>query len=132
MSGSVPVALSALMRDPEIACAALICGYTIDLEGSTVIANTAKEYGFVNACKGKFVDDLPASVPLFVVRAGREQFPGLNEALDHFIAGALARNLPATLVNHAAGAHGFELDEDTDLSRRIVLDVLAFLVKSLA
>ena len=131
-SGSGPVALSALMRDTALRCAALLCGYTMDLPGSTAVAGVASEYGFANACVGKSVDDLPAGVPTFIVRAGREQFPGLNPALDALVAAMIARNLPLTFVNHAPGAHGFEFDEDTDVSRQIVQDVLRFLVKSLA
>jgi len=127
MSGSVPLALSLLMGERSVACAALLCGYTMDLAGSTVVADTAAQYGFVNACAGKTVDDLPTGVPMFFVRAGRDQFPGVNDSLDAVVVGALARNLPVTLVNHADGAHGFECDEDSEISREIARQLLAFL-----
>jgi hypothetical protein len=126
-SGNVTVALSTLMRDRKVRCAALLCGYTMDLDGLTAVADMGKQAGFVNACAGKTVNDLPDDVPMLFVRAGRDQFPGLNEALDKVIAGALTRNLPFTLINHAAGGHGFDLDEDTAMSRGIVQQVLAFL-----
>ncbi len=45
----------------------------------------------------------------------------------HVVARVLARNLPVSLVNHATGGHGFDLDEDTPVSRGIVQQVLAFL-----
>jgi hypothetical protein len=64
---------------------------------------------------------------MFVVRSGRDQFPGLNEALDRFVAGALAANLPITVVNHAAAAHAFELFDDTEVSRHLVRQMLAFI-----
>ena len=64
---------------------------------------------------------------MLFVRAGREQFHGVNEALDKVVAKAFARNLPVTFVNHATGAHGFDLDEDSDLSREMIRRVLAFL-----
>ena len=64
---------------------------------------------------------------MLFVRAGRDQFPGINEALDSVIAGMLTRNLPFTLINHATGAHGFDCDEDSDASRGIIRQVLAFL-----
>jgi hypothetical protein len=51
----------------------------------------------------------------------------VNDSLDALLVGALARNLPVTLVNHAEGAHGFECDEDSDMSREIVRQLLAFL-----
>jgi len=126
-SASGCVALSALMRDGALKCAALLCGFTMDLDGSTRFADAAKEYLFVNACAGKSADDLPDSVPMLFVRAGREQFPGVNEAMDAVVARAVARNLPVTLVNHATGVHGFDIYEDNDLSREMIRRVLAFL-----
>jgi hypothetical protein len=126
-SGNVTVGLSALMRDRHVKCAALLYGYTMDLEGSTAVADMGRQAGFANACAGKSVNDLPDHVPMLFVRAGRDQFPGLNEALDKVIAQALARNLPFTLINHATGGHGFDLDEDIEMSRGIVQQVLAFL-----
>ena len=126
-SGNVPVALSALMHDRQLRCAALVYGYTMDLEGSTAVADMSRQVGFVNACSGRSVHDLPDSMPMLFVRAGRDQFAGLNDALDGLLTGALKRNLPFTLINHATGAHGFDCDEDSDASRGIIRQVLAFL-----
>jgi hypothetical protein len=115
------------MRDPSLKCAALVTGFTMDLDGSTAVAAAAKQYMFVDACAGKSVDDLPDGVPMLFLRAGREWFPGLNDALDRVVANAIARNLPVTFVNHATGTHGFEFDQDNELSREMVRRVLAFL-----
>jgi hypothetical protein len=132
MSGNVPVALAALMdgNRPPIAAAILSQGLTIDLEG-TAVADAAQAYGFVNATATRSVADLPADVPLFIVRAGRDEFPGLNEALDRFVMAALGRNLPLSLVNHHTASHGFELHDDGDTSRQIVGQMLAFLQRCL-
>jgi hypothetical protein len=87
----------------------------------------ARQAGFVNACEGLSVADLRSDVWMLLVRAGGEQFPELNAALDRLIAAALAQNLPVSVINHASGGHGFDLDEDTVISRGIVQQVLAFL-----
>ena len=126
-SGSVPVALSTLMRDRDLRGAALLCGYTMDADGATAVADASREYGFVDACAGKSVDDLRTGVPLLVVRAGRDQAPGLNDALDKVVTRAITRNLPLTFINHAEGAHGFDCDEDSSITREVVRQVLAFL-----
>ena len=81
----------------------------------------------MDACAGKSVDDLPDGVPMLFLRAGGDWFPGLNAALDKVVAKAIQRNLPVTYVNHAAGTHGFELDQDNELSREMVRRVLRFL-----
>lgn len=126
-SGNVTVGLSALMRDRRLACAALLYGYTMDPVGSTAVADMGRQAGFVNACAGRSVDDLPEDVPMLFVRAGHDRFPGLNDALDALIVKALVHNLPIWLINHATGGHGFDLEEDTAASRGIIQQVLAFL-----
>ena len=70
---------------------------------------------------------MPAGTPLLFVRAGRDQFAGLNDAMDRLAATALARNLPVSIVNHPAGVHGFDLEEHREVSRGIIRQVLAFL-----
>lgn len=126
-SGNVPVALATLMRDGDVRCAALLCGYTMDIDGTTVVRNMAAQAGFVDACVGRSVDDLPAALPMLFVRAGQDQFPGLNDRLDQLIARGLARNLSLTLINHPTGVHGFDIYEQTALSERVIRHVVAFL-----
>ncbi len=99
----------------------------LDLEGATGVAEAAKTWGFVNPCAGKSVDDLPQGLPLFIVRAGRDQMPHLNETLDRFLVKALSCNLPITFVNHHAAPHAFELFHDSETTREIIKQILAFM-----
>ena len=62
-----------------------------------------------------------------VVRAGQDQTPGPNAALDRFVTGALARNLPLTLVNHSTGPHAFDIYDGSEASRATIRAVVAFL-----
>ena len=128
-SGNVPNALSVLRQDAQesLKCAVLCYGYTLDSDGSTGVADAARQWGFVTPCAGTSVDDLPRDIPLFVARAGHDQMPGLNETLDRFLAKALARNLPLTFVNHSTAPHAFDLFHDSETSREIVRRILAFL-----
>jgi dienelactone hydrolase len=128
-SGNVPLALSLLMADapPTVACAALFYGCMLDLDGATGIADAARAFGFVNPSAGKSVDDLRADVPLFLARAGKDQMPGLNDAIDRFLPKAVAANLPLTFVNHPSGPHAFDLFDDSETSREIVRRALSFL-----
>jgi hypothetical protein len=128
-SGNVPNALSMLMQPGQdyLKCAALSYGLMLDLDGSTGVADAAKQWRFVNPGAGKSVDDLPRRLPLFVARAGRDQFTGLNDSIDRFVADALRANLPVTLVNHADGPHAFDMFDDSATSREIVRRILSFL-----
>jgi dienelactone hydrolase len=128
-SGHVPMALSVLMQDARefLKCAVLCYGFMLDLDGSTCVAEAAGQWRFTNPNAGKTVDDLPEGLPLFIARAGRDEFPHLNEAIDRFLANALARNLPVTVVNHAAAPHAFDLMHDSETSREIIRQILAFM-----
>jgi hypothetical protein len=128
-SGNVPLALSILMREEReyLKCAVLCYGLTLDLDGSTHVAEAARKWGFVNPCAGKSVDDLPRDIPLFIARAGQDQMPHLNETLDRFTAEALKRNLPVTFTNHAAAPHAFDLSDDGETSREVVRQILSFM-----
>lgn len=128
-SGNVPAALSVLMRNPGVSfqCAALCYGYMLDLDGATSVAEAAARFGFANPCAGKSAGDLPPALPLFLVRSGRDEMPGLNAAIDRFVAAALARNLPVTLANHATAPHAFDLLDDSDTARELIGWILAFL-----
>jgi len=128
-SGNVPTALSALMQEPRdhLRCAVLCYGFTMDLDGGTTVSEAARKYGFIDGCAGKGMDDLPRNIPLFVARAGQDEFPGLNRALDEFVTAALACNLPITLVNHPMAPHAFDLMHDSAASREVVREILAFL-----
>jgi hypothetical protein len=128
-SGNAALALSLLLRnaDQPLRCAALLYGCMLDLDGMTGIAEASRQFGFANPCAGKTLDDFATDVPLFLARAGRDQLPHLNDSIDRFVAGALARNLPVTLVNHPEAPHAFDLFLDNEMSREIIRQVLAFL-----
>lgn len=128
-SGNSPLALSALMQDSAkpIQCAAFFYPFLLDLDGSALVANASKTFKFVNPCAGQSVDDLPSGVPLFLARAGRDEFPGLNGTIDRFVCEGLEKNLPLTVVNHPTGPHAFDLLQDSAFSRSVVQQALKFL-----
>ena len=128
-SGSGPMGLSVLMQDGPQAprCGVLLYPYTLDLDEPGGTAAAAKQWGFTDACAGKTLDDFPRDRPLFIARAGQDQMPALTETLDRFAGVALARNLPITIVNHAGGPHAFDLFDDSDTTRNVVEQILAFL-----
>jgi acetyl esterase/lipase len=127
-SGHVPNALSVLMEEPpgSIQCAALCYGLMLDC-GSTIVADAAKVWRFVHPAAGRSVADLPPETPLLIVRAGRDEMPRLNEAMDLFLAQAVASNRPITFVNHPTAPHAFDILEDSETSREVIRQILAFL-----
>ncbi|HJQ71200.1 MAG TPA: alpha/beta hydrolase [Blastocatellia bacterium] len=128
-SGNGPNALSVLMQGAEsgVKCAVLCYTITLDLDGATDVAEAARQWGFANPCAGKSVADLPQEIPLFVVRAGRDQTPRLNETIDRFIAAALRCNLAIRIENHRLAPHSFDVMDDSETTREIIREVLAFM-----
>jgi len=128
-SGNVPLALALLMEEPAdfLKCAVLCYGFMLDSAQSTVVGEASRTFGFVNPCAGKSVKDLPADTPLFVVRAGRDEFPHLNDTIDHFVAEALECNVPLSLANHHSAPHAFDVMHDHRSSRELIRQMLAFL-----
>ena len=119
-SGNGPVAVSA---SASAACLVLSNTYLCDLDGATHVADAARTFRFA----------VPAGcamprVPTLIIRSGRDEMPGLNESLDRFVARATALNVPVTVAHHPDAPHSFELFHDSERTREILRDALAFLV----
>jgi hypothetical protein len=131
-SGHVPNALGILgARRNGLKCAVFCYGFMLDLDGATGVSEAQRTWRFANPVSGRSVADFPADVPLFVARAGRDAIPNVNDSIDRFLAHAVRHNLPITFVNHPAGPHAFDLEDDTFTTRRIVADILSFLGRQL-
>jgi hypothetical protein len=122
-SGNVPTALHLLMTQPAgtFRAAALLYGYMLD------VPDSAADLGIGAPARGRPVDDMPRDVPLMIARAGRDETAHLNASLDSFVAAALTRDLPLTLVNQAGAPHAFDLFDDREASRATIRGVLRFL-----
>jgi acetyl esterase/lipase len=114
-SGHVPTALALAAREP-LACAALLYGYLLDLDGARSAAEASAQFHF--AVPPVSLDELPRQLPMLVVRAGRDAMPGLDATLQRFVAAARARELPMTLIDHAEAPHAFDLMDDTPTTVR--------------
>lgn len=69
--------------------------------------------------------------PLLIARAGRDQFPRLNDSIDAFVMLALAQNREIDLLNHPSGSHGFDVQNDCRRSRDVIEAILNFYRKHL-
>jgi acetyl esterase/lipase len=125
-SGNVPAALATILRAPvgSFRAAALLYGYAFGAQ------QAAAAFGIVTA-DDKSVADLPAQLPILVVRAGADATPGLNASLDAFVAGARARGLPLELLEVPDAPHAFDLVDDREASREAIRKVVGFLERSL-
>ena len=126
-SGNGALALATLAGSPRgsFRCAIFSCAYLADLEGATDVAAAATQWRFTYP-DGFALEDVPADLPVFIARAGQEQDPGLNRAVDRLVAAMLGANRPVTCVNFAAAPHAFELFHDTLETREMIRQMMRF------
>lgn len=131
-SSHVPNGLGLLHDTSPVPRAAVFCyGFMLDLDGAHGVAEAQRAWRFANPAEGRQVHAL-TRVPTLVVRAGLDATPHVNVSIDAFVHHALQVNFPLTLINHASGAHAFDLDDDSSAASLVVADVLAFLSKRTA
>jgi len=70
--------------------------------------------------------DGPPFPPIFIGRAGLDS-PAINDSVDLFVAKALGLNLLLDLANHPTGHHGFDVLDDNERSREIIVAALEFI-----
>jgi acetyl esterase/lipase len=91
--------------------------------GDATALQVLKEFSAITA----LAEDSATMIPMWIARAGRDEFPMLNEAVDRFTAKALAVNAPITVINHPSGAHGFDNQNDDERSREIIRSAIEFM-----
>ena len=72
------------------------------------------------------VEKIWTDLPLFLARAGLDGAP-LNARIDALIVRALSANAPWTIENYSGGLHGFDIFNDTEISREIIRRTLDFM-----
>jgi len=91
--------------------------------GDATALQFLKEFSAIAA----LAEDSTTMIPMWIARAGRDEFPMLNEAVDRFTARALVVNAPIAVINHPSGAHGFDNQNDDARSREIIRSAIEFM-----
>jgi acetyl esterase/lipase len=130
-SGGGPL-LSPLLREKRPWLRCILALYSLfDLQQYAPGADPAIHAFLRSFSPISHVEDGGTLPPLFIARAGQDAVPLLNDALDRFVAAAVAANAPLTLMNHPTGVHGFDNQSDDDRSREILQAAIAFAIHHL-
>jgi len=73
---------------------------------------------------------LRLNLPVLLVRAGLDSSEQ-NRSLDEMAASMMRWNVPLSVINVTGGRHGFDLVDDTPVTRRVIADTLAFMREAL-
>ncbi len=135
IAASGMVAITHSNREPESDALALMqhltsMGLRVGIwatSGHGPVALAAATKAVCGVLVNPVTNDFCPATPLFVVRSGKDETPGLNQALDAWAARAIADNRPCTFVNYPDAPHSFELAVDGQETRRILQQGLDFL-----
>jgi hypothetical protein len=134
-SGNVPTAMSYVKNEMKnyIKFSAYLYGpmFTPDQKYHNQINALAEKLGFFYS-ELKIVEQLPKDIPLFIVRAGKDEMEPINESIEHFITHSLANNVPLTLINYAEGAHAFDISDNSEEAQEVIKQILEFMKSKLA
>lgn len=129
--GTAPWHLWATMKDrrPYIRCNVVYYG-PLDFQGSSwsIAPADVAEYSALTYLKR----DGRNIAPMLIVKAGRDQFEGINDSIDRFVAEAQRVGAPVELRVHPTGFHSFDLGVRQKRTLSIMKDTLAFLKRRLA
>jgi acetyl esterase/lipase len=127
-SGGGPLLSIAMREKPDfIRCLVAFYAY-LDIQRSpTHIENEGHDTLRAFSPIAHLHGDASSMLPMFVARAGQDEIPMMNDSIDRFLAAAVAANAPVTFMNHPAGEHGFDNQNDDYRSREIIRAALAFL-----
>ncbi len=113
-------------KRPYIRCLIAVYAF-LDVQQSSLHrdnepAERVKQYSMI-----EHLGDIRArEIPMLIARAGLDEIPTMNDSIDRFIARAIRENANVTVMNHPAGVHGFDNQNDDDRSREIMEFLLAF------
>jgi hypothetical protein len=128
-SGNVPTALSLLTKESNdyLKCAVFYYGVTFELPGSSKVSELATKIGFAFPAILSVPDTLRWDVPTFLVRAGLDNIPYLNETLTRFLMLAISKNSPLEFRNLPNAQHAFDVLDDNDSSRETIQRTVDFI-----
>jgi acetyl esterase/lipase len=113
-------------KRPYIRCVVAVYAF-LDIQQSSLHrdnepAERVKQYSMIEHLGEKRAKELP----MLIARAGLDAIPTMNDSIDRFIARAIRENANVTVMNHPAGVHGFDNQNDDDRSREIMEFLLTF------
>ena len=129
-SSNVPTVMAYLMQPDHENIRFAVHYYGVSLSPNGHFAE-----GFARDCarRGCLYAELadPAFInprlPLFIVQAGQDFIPNINEAMDQFITYVEDGGAQVTMIDYEEGVHGFDTKQQTEESAKIIADTLDFM-----
>ncbi|NIO00757.1 MAG: hypothetical protein GTO42_01240 [Candidatus Latescibacteria bacterium] len=129
-SSNVPTAMSYVMQEGEDIAKFAVLYYGHMLSPDNYLREEINAQCAQRGCYSKELKDIQqirSDLPLFIVRAGRDVLPHVNESIDHFMANFADEAIPITYIEYKDGLHGFDVEQRTDQSAEIIEKTIKFM-----
>lgn len=128
-SGNVPNALDFVQKQSKVCCAVFNYGLMLDLNESTEVKDAAQQFRFANPIDGEY--EFPLRCAFMLVKAGKDNFPGVNVSMDAFAEAAESHRCEIEYHEHPEGVHGYDVLDDSEVSVNLIKQQLNFLTAHL-
>jgi dienelactone hydrolase len=128
-SGNSLLAVNKVNTTDLFKCHAIYYGLTTTTRSRHLkeVEDMSKQNGFAFEVNGEYV----AKVPTLIVRAGNDNWKTILDSIDEFTNELLSKNIPFELINYPEGRHAFDMLDNNDTSRRIILQTVQFFKREL-
>jgi hypothetical protein len=133
-SGNCPTAVSFTMREERDYLKFAVFYYGLMISPDNWLR---KEINSFLAPFGAYAAELKdvalmrSDLPLFIVKAGKDATPYVNDSIDHFVGLAKEEHAPLTLINFENGVHGFDQKQKSDpQAAEIIRQTIEFMKKN--
>lgn len=126
-SGNSLLALNKVNASSQFKCHSIYYGLTTTFNSQYLdeVKEMSKKNGFTF-----FVDsEYTSKTPTFIVRAGKDNWTIILSSIDEFVNLLLTRNIPFELINYPEGQHAFDILDDNETSKQIVIKTIEFFKK---
>lgn len=129
-SGNSPLGVYKVNASDRFKCHSIYYGLTTTINSKYLddAREMSKQGGFALVVDREYT----SKTPTLIVRAGKDHWTLILQAIDEFVAELLKKNVPLELINYPEGQHAFDLLDDNDTSRDIILRTVEFFKSSLA
>ena len=123
-SGNSLLALNKVNASSQFKCHSIYYGLTttIDSQYLNEVEEMSKKNGFAFFVKDKYT----SKVPTLIIRAGKDNWTTILNSIDELVRLLLAQNIPFELVNYPDGQHAFDMLDNSETSKRIIIRTVEF------
>jgi hypothetical protein len=123
-SGNSPLGVYKVNASDRFKCHSIYYGLATTFGSRYLdeVKEMSKRMGFAVFVEREYT----ARTPTLIIRAGKDHLETIQKCLDEFINELLKKNIPLELVNYPEGQHAFDLLDDNDTSREIIVRTINF------